>query len=413
MAFRRLDEILADSFRYAHLLLLSSERAWAHAMHMKSSHSETNAGQGLSGSTRSHIISRLHKAAKFSSDLVALLEDRSASKSSDTDLLEIKAYHAALQGAEEFEKQSEGQKSKEELAKKERWNHCLEQYAIARVVYAALYTQTSKEIFREILANTVDPTIRYASYQARLSRTIAISTVAIRYFPKEDTNLVEFVKHADPTAFEEQTTVAEKQETGAAGEIPNSVTWRSRKANIVDASIGQALAQVSAAEARLASFLKSKPEALPRDRAAAYDDVLIASGDATDATRRALEELEKERIEEGDARMQDLRVTSLATNYALVSWRVGRNRVLIGNEDGRTFPEQKAKHPKRPRKDGKEWADKGEMRAKKLARLRERVVLYDATIQSIDTIKDLRGAMRDNAFVQELEGKRAYFQALK
>ena len=111
--------------------------------------------------------------------------------------------------------------------------------------------------------------------------------------------------------------------------------------------------------------------------------------------------------------MQNLRISSLAVNYDLVSWRVGRNRVLIGSDDGMTLPEPKAKRPKRARKDGKEWTDATEPRAKKLARLRERVVLYDASIQSIDSVKELRGAMRDEAFVQELDGKRAYFQALK
>ena len=176
----------------------------------------------------------------------------------------------------------------------------------------------------------------------------------------------------------------------------------------MDASIGQALAAVASAEPQLVSFLKSNPSALPRDRAGAYDDILVASQDAADATRRAIEELEKERVDEGDARMQDLRVTSLAVNYALVSWRVGRNRVLIGSEDGRLFEEKKPKSSKRARDQ-----HKSEPRGSQLARLRERVVLLDATIQSIDSIKELRGAMRDESFVREVDGKRAYFQALR
>jgi signal recognition particle subunit SRP68 len=98
-------------------------------------------------------------------------------------------------------------------------------------------------------------------------------------------------------------------------------------------------------------------------------------------------------------------------NYDLVSWRVGRNRILIGDNDGLTFEAQKQK--KRPRKDGTEIPEKDEGRGRKLARLRERVVLYDATIQSVESIKDLRGAMRDETFVRELDGKSAYFRALK
>jgi signal recognition particle subunit SRP68 len=197
------------------------------------------------------------------------------------------------------------------------------------------------------------------------------------------------------------------QNLGATN-IPNTINWRSMTANIVDASVGQALAAVASAEPELSSYLKSNPSALTRDRAGAYDNVLIASQDAADATRRAIEELEKEKVDEGDNRMQDLRVTSLAVNYALVSWRVGRNRVLIGSEDGRLFEEKKAKSSKRARDQ-----HKTEPRGSQLARLRERVVLYDSTIQSIDSIKELRGAMRDESFVREVDGKRAYFQALR
>lgn len=111
--------------------------------------------------------------------------------------------------------------------------------------------------------------------------------------------------------------------------------------------------------------------------------------------------------------MQNLRVTSLAVNYDLVSWRIGRNRVLVGSDDGLTFPPNPPHKPRRPRKDGKEWAEREEPTGRKLARLRERIALYDAILQSIDSIKDIRGAVRDADFISELDGQRAYFQALK
>jgi signal recognition particle subunit SRP68 len=151
----------------------------------------------------------------------------------------------------------------------------------------------------------------------------------------------------------------------------------------------------------------------PKDRANAYDDVLIASQDAADATRRAIEELEKEGVDEGDARMQDLRVTSLAVNYGLIAWRVGRYRVLIGADDGLTFSASPPQKSRRPDKDGRDLVERVEPTGRKLARLRERVALYDAILQSIDSIKELRGAVRDTGFMAELDGQRAYFQALK
>lgn len=111
--------------------------------------------------------------------------------------------------------------------------------------------------------------------------------------------------------------------------------------------------------------------------------------------------------------MQDLRVTDLAVNYAMIGWRVGRNRVLIGSEDGALLDAEVVKKPKKPRRDGKEWVEKEEGNGRKLARIRERTVLFDSILQSIDSVKDLRGAMRDAGFIEELDGKRAYYRALK
>ncbi|KAK5175608.1 signal recognition particle subunit srp68 [Saxophila tyrrhenica] len=404
-------EDVGSSHEFVHLLLLTAERAWAHAMHIKTSHTEDASGKGITGATRRHVISRLAKSAKTARNLLDLLREQNVSKASSRDVLEGRAYAASLGGAEEFEKESGGAQQ----AGEKRWHECLKQYSEARVIYAALHENEKKEVFRDILANTVDPTIRYAAYQAHLSRTIAIPTVAKRFFPKDDAQLVKAVETLDPYALKDKPIPKTEEEQQASPQaVPNSVTWRGRKANIVDASIGQALASVTAAEARLRSYLSSNPSAANRDKAAAYDEVLVASQDAADATKRAIDELEKERVDEGDARMQDLRVTSLSVNYDLVSWRVGRNRVLVGAEDdGMAFEPQVQKKPKRLRKDGTEYPDKEEGRGHKFSRLRERIVLYDASIQSVESVKELRGAMRDQTFVDELEAKTNYFRALK
>ncbi|KAF7190262.1 Signal recognition particle subunit SRP68 [Pseudocercospora fuligena] len=404
-------EDIGNKHEFLHLLLLTSERAWAHAMHLKTTHADDASGKGLTGSTRSHLISRLSKAAKTALEIVELLKEQSA-KASAQDVLEARAYHATLAGSEEFEKQSGGQRPDED--RERGWQSCLRNYSLARVVYAALLEKDKKEIYREIISGTVDPTIRYAAYQARLSRTIAIPTVAKRFFPKEDKDLVAEVEKIDQYALKDKPVPKDDADMQTAPqEIPSSVNWRGRKANIVDASIGQALANVTAAEAKLRSYLSSNTTAAPRDKAAAYDEVLNASQDAADAAKSATDDLEKERVDEGDARMQDLRVTSLSVNYDLVSWRVGRYRTLIGDDDGLTFEAEQQKRPARVRKDGTELAEKEEPRGRKLARLRERTVLYDAIIQSINSVKDLRGAVRDERFVAELDSKAAYFRALK
>lgn len=382
-------------------------------MHMKSARAEENSGSGIAGSTRSHIISRLHKAATHAAGLVEALSDKATSTASDHDLLEAQAYYFWLVGSQEFEKQSQGAHETDAQSQKTRWAPCLENFAIARVIYNALFQKTRKDVFKEVLASSIDPSIRYAAYQSRLPRTLAISTVAKRCFPKNKADLLASIEAVDAGALAEESKVVSGKPQ-AVEKYPSTITWRSRTANIVDATIGQALAAVSAAEARLSAFLSdSKTEKSTKDRAAAYDDVLNASQEAADVSRRAVEELEKEGVDEGDARMQDLRVTILAVNYDLIQWRVGRNRVLIGEDDGLKLDGDQAKRPRKALKDGTEPVEKEEGTGKKLARLRERVVLYDSILQSIDSVKELRGAVRDSGFIKELEGKRSYFQALK
>ena len=390
--------------RYVHLLLLSAERAYAHALSMKTSGTED--GTGLPGATRQHIATRTHKAAGYAQQLAELLDNTSTTKATEVDVLEAKAYAFTLTGAEQLEKHGAANRSGNVEAQREKWASCLENYSAARVIYVALLKKTKDDVFKEHVASTIDPSIRFAAYQSHIPRTVPAVTVSRRCFPEDESELAATLEKIDAAAFDDKKAAA----SDGGADIPNTITWRSRTANIMDAAIGQALAAVSTETTRLEDALESEDV---KDKSAAYDPVLIAAQDAADATRRAIEDHEKEKISEADQRMQDLRVTNLAVNYDLIGWRVGRNRVLIGADDGVRLSLAPVSKPKKARKDGKEWSDKPEGNGRKLARLRERVVLYDAILQSLDSVKEVPGAMRDATFVEELEGKKAYFQALK
>jgi len=377
-------------------------------MAIKATHAEDTTGKGISGQTRSHIISKLHIASEQARQLANLLAERAASKATDEDILEALAYARSLAGAKEFEKHASGQRSSDAQAQKQKWEACLRDFSCARIIYTALLKSQRKDVYKEVIAGEIDPSMRYAAYQSHIPRTVPVASVAREYFPKDIPSLMDAVTAIDETVFEDQSAKA-----GPDSAIPNTITWRKRKANIVDASIGQALAAVSGAEDQLKSSISSMADGAPvTEKAAAYDIVLTASQDAVDATRHAIEDHEKEGISESDARMQDLRITNLAVNYSLIGWRVGRNRVLIGDDDGAELGESSPRKPKRPRKDGKESSDRQDGNGRKLARLRERIVLYDSILQSIDSIKELPGAA-ELSFREELDGKRAYFQALK
>ncbi|KAJ5374037.1 Signal recognition particle subunit SRP68 [Penicillium concentricum] len=385
-------ENVGSNVSYVHLLLLSSERAWAQAMHMKSTHSADPSAKAISGAARRHVISRLNKATGYAQHLVSLLHEQAVSGASDVDILETRAYLAMISGTLWLEKR--------------RWEQCLRDYSLARVVYTALGQMVKRDAFRDLLSGTVDPSLRYAAYQMKLPRSKPTSSLAIEFFPL-DSEIRAEVEKIDPSCLAEEAAGTRRTAEGEVQELPQSVTWRSRTVPLDDASISQSLAAASAAEARLTTWLADAGKsAAPKEKAAAYDNVIIASQDAVDATKSAIDDLASEGVDPSDKRMQALQITRTAVNYTLVGWRVGRNRVLCGERDGLSFEDQQSTS-------GKETAKHTAGNGKKLNKLRERVVLYDSTLQSLEFILELPGVAADSAFVQDLEAKRHYFRALR
>lgn len=346
--------------------------------------------KGITGSTRSHIISRLHKSIKYANELFDILSDQTTTGATTEDVLEARAYAASLNGAKEFEKQS--------------WEACVKSYSEARIIYSALATSTKNVIFNDLLTDPIDPSIRYGGYQMRMPRTVAIPAIARKYFPQSNTSLVSQIKKLDPKVLDDQPTKAEAADSGA---VPKTIAWRSRTVDLEDAAIATALASVNNAAVRLTDTLASAKSTQAKDRASAYDDILISSQDAVDATKHAIDELVSEGVGQGDKRMQSLQITRTAVSYDMVSWRIGRNRVLVGERDGAVLDSTSLPGSKDAR------LAKEESTGRKLAHLREKAVLYDAILQSLDTIKELPGVAADSSFLEELQAKHSYFSALK
>jgi signal recognition particle subunit SRP68 len=177
-------------------------------MAMKAAHAEDSADKNLAGSTRQHMVSRLHRAVQTAKQLVDLLTD-TASGASETDVLEARGYVFALAGANEFEKQAEGVKGSN--ASPQRWDTCLANLSAARVIYSALLKATKKDLFKDVLAGTTDPSIRYAAYQSRIPRTVGVPSIARKYFPTDDKDLVRAVQQLDSAALDEEAAAASRE----------------------------------------------------------------------------------------------------------------------------------------------------------------------------------------------------------
>ncbi|KAI5301638.1 hypothetical protein KEM55_001608, partial [Ascosphaera atra] len=258
-------------------------------MQMKSVHSADPSSKGIVGSTRKHIISRLNKAVAHASMLVSVFE---GDEPKQLDLLEARGYVASLTGAYWMEKQ--------------RWEQCLEQYALAKVVYGVLGNKSpQRTVLRDFVEGTIVPGLRYAAYQLQVPRTTSLDALAVRNFPQD---VRAEVLAADPECLNETaeataTTAETTQATTSGVEAPRTLTWRNRTITIEDSSISLALGAAYAAAAELTSYLQ-KNQGTPTTSSSTshlsglYDRVIGASQDAVDATKTAIEELTAEGVDQ-------------------------------------------------------------------------------------------------------------------
>ncbi|KAH8880632.1 hypothetical protein GQ53DRAFT_736546 [Thozetella sp. PMI_491] len=384
-------EQIASNHEYLHLQLLTAERAWAHALSMKAAHSADN--KGITSKTRSHIVSRLQKASQSAESLADVLV-QSGSGASSIDILEARAYAALLKGSSFFERQN--------------WNVSLKNYSVARIIYSALSASGKEAIFKDLLSETIDPSIRYAAYQVKIPRTEPIPTIARKVFPHDDQDLVDRLNQLDPNVLEHGDHDAKKGQDGA----PTTLAWRSREVKIEDAAIALAWGSVQTAKIALREKLSASATLHPKDQAAAYDDILIATQDAVDATKQAMEELKSEGVSQSDPRMQSLQITRTAVNFEMISWRIGRNRMLAGEGDG-AIVGIGANSRRKKAKEGAPEHSKDNAPGRQIARLKEKVVLYDGNLQSIESIVELPGVANDQELSARLEATSKYFAALK
>ena len=385
---------------YVHLLLLTSERAWAHAMTMKNTHASDE--KGITGRARSHIISRLHKATQTAEKLVTALADKAASGASTRDTLEAKAYVALLQGSKYFEKRT--------------WDACVQNYSIARVLYNVLSTVGKGDVFKDLLSDTIDPSIRYASYQLKTPRTVPVQEIAQKSFPRADKSLVKDLHEIAPQALNINERGSDTVDQSGES-APKIITWRSREVKLEDAEIMEAWGRVLRAKSQLEENFAKSTDKETREAAAAYDDVLTATQDAVDATKQAIDELKAEGVDNSDSRIQSLQVTRTAVNFEMVSWRIGRNRVLTGPHDGAVENYKQTRRGEKFKK-SEEEAEKRNQEpdlptSRKLAKLKELAALHDGTLQNLRTMKELPGVAADQGIATRIEAFEKYFESLR
>ncbi|KAK6336778.1 hypothetical protein TWF718_009567 [Orbilia javanica] len=365
---------IAENVKYTHLLVYSTERAWAFAMYMKSD----SGASALAGPTRSHIITRFNKAYKYASQLLELLQDPE-SNANQNDILEARAYADSIAGAIAFEKRQ--------------WEKALAYLSTARIIYLALSAAVRGDTFKEILNSNIDAGVRYSSYQLRLPRNQDIDTTSRQHFPKNDEKLLAAVNTLDADILKEP----EEEENTAAGSLAKptavkSITWRTRTAPVEDADVALALGSVAAAEKNLESYLDEHKADSGKSRADQFDEILAAWQDSADVIKKTIDDALNDGASAGDERIQALQIIYTYVNYNLISWRIRRNSVMATGV----------------------WDDKKEKDGPgAVAGFKEEVALWDAILQDLEQATELPGVAADEEFGNELEMKRHYYLALK
>lgn len=351
------------------------------------------ARDAISRESRKQIQTKLVTGAEKIDELVKTLSD-STSGANTTDVLEARAYAALLRGIANFEKKS--------------WQQCLENYSIAKIVYTALSTSMDGSLFKELLSDTIDPSLRYCQHQLSISTSNSIHALARQNFPTSDAALVSSVNEIDAAALKEDEDVVMSD-----GGALRTLTWRSREVHIADAEIALKWDLLEKASSELSGKLSSSPDLRPTSKADAYDGVLEASQDAVDAAQRAMDELKEQGVSQSDSRMQNLAVIRTKLNYERLSWMIGRNRVMMGDKDGVLAGEGPSTKKKLKTVEESEIAEHEAAPSRQVKHLKDKVKLYDTTLQSLEATKDLPGVAADQVLSAELHAISKYFTSLK
>lgn len=339
------------------------------------------------------MISKLNQAAKTIELLVATLTDKESGATS-ADVLSAWAYGAVLKGDAYF--------------RGKKWQACLDSYSVAKVIYSALPTTALEgNSFKDFLSDLVDTPLRFAQRQLDIPTTLSILALAKKHFPKSDEALVAKVEQVAPGFLQEDEDTAMTD-----GGALRTVMWRNRKVPVEDAEIALKLEALDTAASELSQKLGSSADLKPNSKAEAYDAVLELSNDAVDATQQAIDEVKEQGVPQGDSRMQNLAILRTKLKYDLLSWQIGRNRVLMGDQDGAVLedgPTLKGKkkvaaaHPEQPAVRDSQQVKQQE----------KKVNLYDKTLQNLEVANELPGVAADEHLAAEIDAVSKYFTALK
>lgn len=106
--------------------------------------------------------------------------------------------------------------------------------------------------------------------------------------------------------------------------------------------------------------------------------------------------------------MQNLAVLRTKLKYDLLSWQIGRNRVLMGEKDGAVLEDGPS-----VKKNAANAEAPAIKESQQVKQLEKKVNLYNRTLQNLEVAKELPGVAADDHLAAEIDAVSKYFTSLK
>ncbi|KAK9465088.1 hypothetical protein V1512DRAFT_266630 [Lipomyces arxii] len=385
------DELNGDK-RFAGLLMLTAERAWAQAMETKAS-LENNI-DGASGKKR-HVMARLKRAHKLVDILKSIvMSTEEPVQFLDYEKLGLLMYSELLSAAVSFEA-----RNYEQVA-----TNCATAYIGLSGLILSLATSDATDddndmadLYRDLLTTTVEPSLKFSASQLSFSaRGETVVLLSRHYFPKTSpvTGLVESIVKDKTEARE---LLSGSKEAASVSTLLSEITWRSHTAQIKDATVAAAI--VASLDADKKFFAASTVATA----AAGFDPVLLAWQGVVDAVHESIVEATSAAVERGQERVQELYIVSTYANYNLISRRIARDNLLVTQlRSSLTKKQKKLSSP-----------ETAALNKSVISKVKGITGMYDAILQSVSQINELPGVAADEELTNALAAVQTFYQSLR
>lgn len=360
---------VAEDPRFAELLLLQAERAWAVSQETASV-LETNGSAGK----RKRVASKLTKAVGYAAAL-----EESVGAQEDAVKLQIATYRHLMEGSL--------------FAHKKQWQKLVVPYSSARVGLSALVTLAKDaeeaELLADVISTQIDPALGVALLKVSPERKLDLEN-ATKEYVDAGSDFGKLVCKISPHALEVDDVLGLQQ-----------IEWRGHVAKISDPDVARAISNALAQGSE------------PEKTIALYDTLLSLWQQANDLVKEELERFEVAGIASHDDTTQNAHIVLTFVNFHMLQQRIARDLMLLSDVSNHLKTDKKD-HAKMTAHVKEKLPSALKISTHtRLLQLKDSVRLQGNIIQSIDEILNLAGVSNDDALVAALSATRAAYRAQK